>query len=418
VLHTRRLVVAISFLAVIAMACGFGIDTDTWWHLRVGQWILDHHSLPNVDLFSFTRAGALWHYPGWLAEVCMAALFQAGGAAALIAMTVACVFLAFLAIYYTLEGDQFLRAFILILAAAASALFWSARPQIFSLLLSAVFFLVLRDFLWKDRNRLWLLPLGMALWVNLHGGFAIGFIFLALGGCGQALTAWMASAEDRKREWKKCLWLAVTAGASVLAVGANPYGFEMLAYPFQTISMHLLQQYIQEWQSPDFHLFQAQAFLWLFIGTFSVIALSGRRMDIREWIFLAGCGYLGFLSARNVELLVVVAPAILARYANLLLRDRIPDWGKPAASASPSRIASFLNAMILGAMALAVGVRWWSQASATAVEARVAQLEPVRAVAWIQAHPLPGNMLNAYNWGAYLMRSEEHTSELQSPLAL
>jgi hypothetical protein len=402
-LHTRRLVVAISFLAVIAMACGFGVDTDTWWHLRAGQWILEHNALPNIDIFSFTRQGAAWHYPGWLAEVGMAALYQVGGVLALNAMTVVCVFLTFLVIFRTMEGDPYLQAFLLVLTAAASAMFWSARPQIFSLLLSAVFFLDIRQFIWKNRNRLWHLPILMALWVNLHGGFAIGFIFLALAVVGQAGVALFAPALGRAGEWKKLFWLVGISAACVIAVGANPYGYEMLGYPFQTVSMRLLQQYIQEWQSPDFHLLQAQAFLWLLLATFLAIAIAGKRIDFRELVFLGVAGYLGFLSARNIELLVVVAPAICMKYADTFLKEQLSWWTDAVSISKPSRKAMIANAAIIVVLGAAVGMRWWIENSPAAIAERIEKQVPVEAVAWLKTHPPHGNLLNAYNWGAYLM---------------
>jgi hypothetical protein len=35
-------------------------DGDTGWHIRAGDWILDHHRLPTSDFFSFTKSGQPW----------------------------------------------------------------------------------------------------------------------------------------------------------------------------------------------------------------------------------------------------------------------------------------------------------------------------------------------------------------------
>src|SRR5258708_39456351 len=43
-------------------------DSDTYWQIAVGQWILDHHELPRVDIYSFTRAGEPWTSSSWLAH--------------------------------------------------------------------------------------------------------------------------------------------------------------------------------------------------------------------------------------------------------------------------------------------------------------------------------------------------------------
>ena len=41
-------------------------DIDGWWHIRVGQWIVDHHAIPTRDPFSWTTARERWQLSGWL----------------------------------------------------------------------------------------------------------------------------------------------------------------------------------------------------------------------------------------------------------------------------------------------------------------------------------------------------------------
>src|SRR5215472_1406592 len=54
-------------------------DPDTFLHVRVGQWILDHAQFPTVDFFSYTAAGKPWIATEWLSEVFFAAAFKLGG---------------------------------------------------------------------------------------------------------------------------------------------------------------------------------------------------------------------------------------------------------------------------------------------------------------------------------------------------
>ena len=35
-------------------------DSDTYWHIAVGKWILDHGAFPYTDIYSFTRNGEAW----------------------------------------------------------------------------------------------------------------------------------------------------------------------------------------------------------------------------------------------------------------------------------------------------------------------------------------------------------------------
>src|SRR5258708_13785851 len=70
------------FLAVLfwLFASGSGgwsgllADGDTGWHIRTGQWILENHSVPHTDLFSFSKAGQPWFAWEWLSDVVFAFL--------------------------------------------------------------------------------------------------------------------------------------------------------------------------------------------------------------------------------------------------------------------------------------------------------------------------------------------------------
>ncbi|MFA9405749.1 MAG: hypothetical protein ACERKX_08005, partial [Anaerolineales bacterium] len=63
-LKFRNLVIGITFIAIFTMAVRVSIDTDTWWHLRAGEWILENNEILREDPFSLTRLGEAWRYPG------------------------------------------------------------------------------------------------------------------------------------------------------------------------------------------------------------------------------------------------------------------------------------------------------------------------------------------------------------------
>ncbi len=65
----KRLVFGITFLAIFTMAVRASIGYDTWWHLKAGEWMLANRAILRTDLFSLTRQGSAWIYPGWLAQI-------------------------------------------------------------------------------------------------------------------------------------------------------------------------------------------------------------------------------------------------------------------------------------------------------------------------------------------------------------
>jgi hypothetical protein len=69
-MRTRMLVVWITFIAVFAMAAKESVDTDTWWHLRNGEMMVEEGIFPTTDSFSHTRSGDEWQGAkvGWVMQ--------------------------------------------------------------------------------------------------------------------------------------------------------------------------------------------------------------------------------------------------------------------------------------------------------------------------------------------------------------
>ena len=67
-------------------------DPDTFWHIRTGQWILDHAQFPTVDFFSYTAAGKPWIATEWLSEIFFATAFKFGGWHAVVVLAAASLF--------------------------------------------------------------------------------------------------------------------------------------------------------------------------------------------------------------------------------------------------------------------------------------------------------------------------------------
>ena len=69
----KRTLAIAAFAFVLAYACLVAVqpiwDTDVWWHLRVGEWIVQHHAVPRTDLFSSVTPDRGWRTFNWLFEV-------------------------------------------------------------------------------------------------------------------------------------------------------------------------------------------------------------------------------------------------------------------------------------------------------------------------------------------------------------
>lgn len=402
-----RLVRATLGVAVFAMALRVSVDTDTWWHLRAGETIVQEGRVLTEDRFSLTRQGAEWHYPGWLAEVMMSRVFEAGGYAAMNLATAAVVLAAWAVVWTSLEGPSLLRAFVVVLAAATSAVYWAARPHLLTFLLTAVFFgLTLRALRGRRGALYWCIPL-MAVWVNLHGGFAVGFLVLLLAAAGQLLDAAIDRLGFRREPGEVSSggvrpldWLGAVAGC-VAAVSLNPLGPSMILYPLRTASIGVLRMYIQEWQSPDFHQLEVLPFLVLLFGTFAAMAMSPRRPRGYELMWTAGFGGLGLLAARNIALFALAGAPVLCRHAAAVLRHLRLARAR-GREVSPA-IARTLNWALLTLVVLAAGVKAVRPLSDSFNRETLRSIVPVAAGEFLLEERPPGPLFNSYNWGGYVV---------------
>ncbi len=390
------------------MAVRVAVDTDTWWHLSAGSWLLEKGEILRTDPFSLTKQGEPWIYPGWLAQVILYAIFHTFGFAGINLFTAIMVVIAFAFIWPLLDAPPLMRAFVLILAATVSAVYWSARPQIFSFTLSAIFLWSLTQAEAGHPRRLWILPPLMVLWSNLHGGFAIGFLligFYLLGECVELILdmrlrpAHEAEAARDRRE--KIRNLVIIGFVCAVAVSINPHGPQMLLYPFTTVSVGVLQEYIEEWQSPNFHRLEVQPFLWMLMLSFVALTLSRGRKRVVDLLFLIGFTSLSLMAARNIATFALVAAPILAREGYLaakpLLGRQKPGDDFPEPLARRMNIIIFTVLVFAALMKIAIPLK--DQVNRDAVARQV----PVEAVAYLHEHPELGSLFNSYNWGGYVI---------------
>jgi len=402
-----RMVRTTVWVAVFAMALRVSVDTDTWWHLRAGQTIAQEERVLLTDRFSLTRQGAEWHYPGWLAELFLYRVFSAGGLAGLNLATAGLVLVTFLFVWSSAQGPPLLRGFVILLAATASAVYWAARPHIFTLLLTAVVaWLCWRALAGRRQDLYWCIPV-MAVWGNLHGGFAAGLLLLVLAGAGELFDQVLPVLSSRRAKLDPVEVRAILFawGGTVLgclaAVSLNPLGSELILYPIRTVSIGVLQSYIQEWQSPNFHHVEVLPFLFLWMVTFAVMTISPRRARAYEILWIIVFGGLAFLAGRNIALFAVIAAPVLAIHLQSLLATLYLQRARGRQlSASMARLVNFA---LLSVVFLGLAVKAVLPLSEEFNLQTQRKIVPVDASAFLLSERPPGPLFNTYNWGGYVV---------------
>lgn len=404
----RALVILIVVLGVAAMALRPAVDTDTWWHLRAGEWILENGQVPTTDVFSHTAFGREWRYPGWLAQVALLGAYGAGGLSGLTIFTGILAGLGMAFLWPLLQGPILLRAAVALLAAATAAVYWAARPHIITFALAAYFLWVLER---RRRGRrdwvVWTLPLGMAVWVNVHGGFAVGFLLMAMYLIGTVIDVGLDAAA-RRAPWRRA-WgahqqdILTLAGVLVLCVAAaslNPHGPEILVYPLRTVAIPVLQAHILEWQAPDFQQPGLYPFLVMLVGLVVSLGASPKRASATQLVVTAGWAVLALLAVRNVAVFALAAAPLLAQQIDAALE---PLTGSGSFADQPGRFRRIAHA-VAGGVVIFAGMSWTLvQLSPERQQAHLSSLVPVKAVEVLRRSPSPGPILNDYNWGGYLL---------------
>ncbi|KAA3647232.1 MAG: hypothetical protein DWQ07_06950 [Chloroflexi bacterium] len=410
---------SVLFLALFAMAFRVAIMPDSWWHLRAGQYIIENRELLTWDPFSYTRYGELWLYPGGVVQAAMYIFFNALGPGGMSLWTAVIVTAAFWFIYQSLSKQNlFFIVSLVLLAAVASAVFWTARPFLITFLLTSVFVYILERYRKNLKDHLWWMPLIMLLWANGHGGFIIGF-FVWGAYLLEEMVAWVSDFRARDEKLKIVFdrsglqtFLSGRAGKMVLVgllmllvVPINPAGPIILLYFFATFDVGAAWEFIAEWQSPDFHVAAIQPFLILILLTILVFGASRQRSPLSHLVLSVLFLYMALLSGRNIALFALVAPVFIAPHLDEILRNLREKWSFPSLSFSdpvPTGPKKVLNYLLFGLVIIGVVLKIATVFPFQAQQEIFRQLYPVDAVEFIQDQQLEGRMMNSYNWGGYL----------------
>lgn len=307
-------------------------DCDTGWHIRTGEWILAHHQIPARDFFSFTRAGAPWYAWEWLSDVILAVLNRHGGLATVVVSTVLLLAVTFTLLYRLAlrRANPIIAVVVTMVAAAASAIHWLARPHLFSLLFLVLFYRALEN-IREGRTRflgipyLVVLPAATILWTNLHGGFFFGILMLCAYGAGDLLK--MILSADRSQALAARLRARgyfLSALGCLAASLINPYFYHLHVHVAQYVLDPFQAQHIVESLTLNFHHPVAIFFEFLLIlGTAAAIwhAFQG---SYTETVLVLMWGHAALLASRNIPLFGIVAAPLVASAIDAWLR-KIPD---------------------------------------------------------------------------------------------
>ena len=403
---------AVMFVAAaVASAQPANIDTDIWWHLANGRYILAH-GVPSVDIYSFTASGHVWVVHEWLADVVMYAVYSAAGLTGLVLLAALIVAVGEFLVYRLLRvGGLGATSAVLVavVLAVASAPSWGPRPQLLNFLFVGILVMALLRYRSAPGPWiLWLAPL-FVLWANLHSGFVVGVglvLVFYLGELLQTRSVKMASTRAQGvatlggPELRRVLALAALA---LLAGLLTPSSYRTLVFALGTLSSQRIQSLIVEWASPDFHTLPGRALmlvLLLLVAGAAGLGRVERRIDVTYLLLgLAGLS-LALTSQRHVPIFAACGAPLVGQLVSSLLGGL---GARPRRTPRATRSIARVNVGIAVVLAALAAVYTWAAVSPPALRRAVAATAPVAATQYLVDHRPPGQLFNYYNFGGYLI---------------
>lgn len=373
-------------------------DFDLGWQMADAR-----NPWSSVDALSYTVPGAPWVYPP-LAGIVFRNLLAIGGYAA-ISWLCALAVLATLAIVAVRSKPAVLLLLLIAVPSLAGQMI--PRSGLFTIVLAAAYTrLLLSYYLEGNSRRLWLLPLLMALWINLHTGFIAGLGLMLGYLAAEAIDLMQASKRDKARRQLRAAapWII----ASVICTLLNPWGpriYSAIAAQerVSTLQSSVIVELTPLYREFSWHGLQLlspiSAIWWMLAASVVAIALLLYKKRFGLALFLAFAFIACLLSARTQGIFLPIACLIAGEAFRDLQLPTGSTW-RPIFSWVTVALAIIFVAwrcddIVADRTSLredqitlfGAGASWWL---------------PQDAAAFIEAHHLPTELFSTFNLSSYL----------------
>ncbi|HEX6879543.1 MAG TPA: hypothetical protein VF135_04195 [Terriglobales bacterium] len=379
-------------------------DFDSGWLLATGRYVVQHHAIPSTDVFSYTAKGAPWIYPPF-GGVLFYWGYMLGGYAALSWMgAIACAATVALIAKREVPASGVLA----IIAVPAIAFRTLPRAELFTTVLFAATLAILWRYFRTGEGKLWLLPVILLAWVNLHLGFVSGLALLGFY-VGLEVLEW-AVQERRAAAMARLRRIAPWLAGSVAVTLVNPWGWGIYrAVLRQNSEMSAHNRMITEWSGVRLNLTtMAEAlqwrnpnsgFWWLLALAVLVVVIALLRKQFGAAVLVAAFSYEAVAHIRFQGVFAIVVVLI----GGSLIQEAVGKFefrrSVPVLSVATVLLVVFAGIRIADVVTsraylangeisvFGAGPSWWF---------------PERAVEFVKKNHLPANIFHDYDLGGYL----------------
>lgn len=381
------------------------VSPDFFWHLKIGETILETRTLMDSEPFSHTAAGTPVTVAGWLFDVLLISVWNSTGETGIRLMGATVIALCWLSSYKTIslfEDRSYLATLLALVSLALIPVGLTPRPQLFSYLSFSIVLLVLLRVIYLKRPRelAWLIPL-FAAWPNFHYAFVSGFLVVSLFVVAAVADRIQPLSSVRMTDSLLSSKAIIILPLAALATLLNPYAFSL--YPdLLTMTAQASSSVVTEWRSPEFKTLHGSVIL-LIICAYTILLGIVRKPP--SWIaVLVPIAIIAatLSSVRNAPFLSLAfgpfAALMIAHYSSggHGTKARNSGSGLQASSRVKTLILTVAIAFAVVALGTAAGVkRYYAEKSSGYL--------PVDATEFLLEHVPDGQLFNQYGSGGYLI---------------
>lgn len=378
-------------------------DWDLWARLAVGAVFFKTGQVLKHDIFAYTPTKPLWVDHEWGSGVVFYGLSHFFGDYGLLFLKFFIILFIFVFIFnnnqFRSEKEDtpyniFYYAFVLV--ALIPGFSNTIRSQSFTYLFFAMWLYLLELVKRGKRFVIYLFPLTMLLWANLHGGFVAGLGVVALYGLGEAIN---------KRPFVNYIWIFIMSSLVTLI---NPYGIKYWTYLFQAVTMS--RPYVSEWQPLHFIVNMRQVYGFEIIMGLTIISFiyllikRFKKINIAEVLILAGTLYMSCSHIRHIIFFVIAAASYIYYYLYSAVRFFTFDIYSKFCKLFPEKfryITLVLKDTFVYGLIILVGMIMFDFVPLK-LKVNPDQF-PTKAVEFIKINHLDGNLMVLFNWGSYAL---------------
>jgi len=374
------------------------LDLDIWWHLKVGDWIVQRFSVPHNGIFSRTAASRPWVAYSWGYEVLLSRAYAWFGLLGVglfgTLLTVAIV----LAVYWMarrLSGRFWISCLLAVVTCSAFLFEIMPRPVFLSIVLFTVALTLILNAQRSSRlQSLYWLPLLFLFWANVHIQFIYGLFLVGLL-LGVTLAQWAAARLGIRTDFLTSPTLpagglALVFGACVVATLIGPYSCHLYAVVAEYSRAKVPYSAIMELQPLSFRILGNYVELLIAAAAFYAVGWQ-KKIDPFKLALLVAASVVAFRTMRDAWFLCIPAAACLA---DAPVDDSRRD--------SPETLFGFAGVFVIAALAMLLFARD-ADFTRRGLDQAITSTFPVKASNFLRRYPQPGPLYNTFDWGGFLM---------------